>query len=121
MDPVRIRKHLDGPIPQLPELAPLVGKNVEIIAFEDVADPGAGAKSAGVVQYVRVSGRLRLADETGAGFSIDLDDGQTVTGTWAGSGPSPAAGLAGRRVLADGAATFGGDQAVIRFAVTYLG
>lgn len=36
MNAVRIRRHLDSPIPQLPELAPLIGKDVEIIALEDV-------------------------------------------------------------------------------------
>jgi len=121
MNPVRIRKHLDVPIPQLPELAPLVGKDVEIIAFEDVAGQGAVAGPTGRVQQVRVSGRIRLADETGAGFSLDLDDGYTITGTWAGEGPSPAAGMAGQRGVSNGAASFDDDGAVTRFEVSYLG
>ena len=32
---VRIRKRLTAPIPELPELTPLVGKTVEIIVLED--------------------------------------------------------------------------------------
>ena len=35
MNAVRIRKKLEAPIPELPELAPLIGKNVEIIATEE--------------------------------------------------------------------------------------
>lgn len=34
MTPVRIRKHIDAPIPGLPELTPMVGKTVEIIVVE---------------------------------------------------------------------------------------
>jgi hypothetical protein len=34
MAPVRIRKHIDAPIPELPELTPMVGKTVEIIVVE---------------------------------------------------------------------------------------
>jgi hypothetical protein len=35
MNAVRIRKRLDGPIPQLPELTPLVGRTVEIIVLDE--------------------------------------------------------------------------------------
>jgi hypothetical protein len=34
MSVLRIRKRLDEPIPQLPELTPLVGRTVEIIVLE---------------------------------------------------------------------------------------
>jgi hypothetical protein len=37
MNAVRIRKRLDLPIPQLPELAPMIGKDVEIIVLEDLS------------------------------------------------------------------------------------
>jgi hypothetical protein len=40
MNAVRIRKFLGVPIPQLPELAPMIGKNVEIIVLEDSAGGG---------------------------------------------------------------------------------
>jgi hypothetical protein len=42
MNAVRIRRRLDAPIAELPELAPLVGKEVEIIALE-AEDPAADA------------------------------------------------------------------------------
>ncbi|HZL38264.1 MAG TPA: hypothetical protein VFC78_23315 [Tepidisphaeraceae bacterium] len=35
MNAVRIRKRLDKAIPELPELTPLIGKNVEIIVLEE--------------------------------------------------------------------------------------
>jgi len=34
MNAIRIYRHLDSVIPQLPELTPLVGRDVEIIALE---------------------------------------------------------------------------------------
>lgn len=34
MNAIRIRRRLDSPIPELPELSTLLGKDVEIIAFE---------------------------------------------------------------------------------------
>jgi uncharacterized protein (DUF433 family) len=45
MNAVRIRKRIDGPIPQLPELAPMIGKVVEIIVIEEpqFMDPSAPA------------------------------------------------------------------------------
>lgn len=52
MSVLRIRKRLDEPIPQLPELTPLVGRTVEIIvrdesdieASEHVANAGSPAR-----------------------------------------------------------------------------
>ena len=35
MNALRIRKHLKGPIAELPELTPMVGKDVEIIVIEE--------------------------------------------------------------------------------------
>ena len=35
MNAVRIRRRLNAPIPELPELAGMVGKNVEIIVIEE--------------------------------------------------------------------------------------
>jgi hypothetical protein len=44
MSVIRIRKRLDSPIPGLPELAPLIGKTVRIVAVEDPdQDTGAAA------------------------------------------------------------------------------
>ena len=52
MNAIRIRKRLDSAIPQLPELAPLVGHEVEIIALPEdtnVATPTAAVrKTSGV-------------------------------------------------------------------------
>lgn len=42
MNVVRIRMRLDLPIPQLPELAPLIGKDVEIVAREQPTAEGLG-------------------------------------------------------------------------------
>src|SRR5258708_4268424 len=39
MAPVRIRKHIDAPIPGLPELTPMIGKTVEIIVVERPDSP----------------------------------------------------------------------------------
>jgi hypothetical protein len=39
MNALRIRKRLDAPIPQLPELTPLIGKDLEIIVLEDTTPP----------------------------------------------------------------------------------
>jgi hypothetical protein len=35
MNALRIRRRLDAPIPELPELAPMIGKTVEIIVIDD--------------------------------------------------------------------------------------
>lgn len=37
LNALRIRKRLDAPIPQLPELAPMIGKTVDIIVLEEGA------------------------------------------------------------------------------------
>jgi len=37
MNALRIRKRLDVPIPELPELTPLIGKDLEIIVLEETA------------------------------------------------------------------------------------
>ena len=42
MNALRIRKRLDGPIPQLPELAPLIGKTVDIIVLEEESVAASG-------------------------------------------------------------------------------
>jgi hypothetical protein len=46
MSVVRIHKRLELPIPELPELAPLIGKDVEIIARERSASGNAEPKPA---------------------------------------------------------------------------
>lgn len=38
MNIIRIRKRLSAPVPGLPELTPLVGKTVRIVAVEESAD-----------------------------------------------------------------------------------
>ena len=37
MNAVRFRKRLDAPVPEFPELTPMVGKEVEIIVLEESA------------------------------------------------------------------------------------
>jgi hypothetical protein len=41
MNALRFHKRLDAPIPELPELNPLVGKDIEIIAMEGSSVAGA--------------------------------------------------------------------------------
>ncbi|HEX4797598.1 MAG TPA: hypothetical protein VH370_27640 [Humisphaera sp.] len=40
MNALRIRKKLDSPIPELPELTPMIGEVVEIIVVEETAPAG---------------------------------------------------------------------------------
>jgi hypothetical protein len=63
MSVVRIRKRLDLPIPQLPELAPLIGKDVEIIAREQSGTGGDVHKPA------------RFGDLKGGWPEDQIDDG----------------------------------------------
>jgi hypothetical protein len=62
MNAVRIRRRLDSPIPQLPELAPLIGKDVEIIVLEDVS-------------AARVGRPVRFDDLKGGWPDDQLNDG----------------------------------------------
>lgn len=69
MSVVRIRKRLDLPIPQLPELAPLIGKEVEIIAREQsVSAPGAHKPA----RFVDLKGGWP-EDQVDDGFEEEVD------------------------------------------------
>ena len=124
MNSVRIRRRLDSPIPQLPELTPLVGKEVEIIAVE-LLDAGGPAVEASVPavpdQRVRVAGRLVRVLDGGSSFSLLLDTGQAVTASWAGGKPFPAESLLGQRVAIEGAASFSADGSLVRLSAEYAG
>ena len=62
MNAIRIHKRLNSVIPQLPELAPLIGRDVEIIATER---GGEGAAGLGTVQKTPgVSGGVACAGNT---------------------------------------------------------
>ena len=67
MNALRIRKRLDVPIPELPELAPLVGRTVEII----VLDESPGAATGGGFYDRPSANALAAAQGVGAVVSID--------------------------------------------------
>lgn len=69
MSVVRIRKRLDLPIPQLPELAPLIGKDVEIIAREQPVDAPAAHKPA---RFTDLKGGWP-EDQLNDGFEEEVD------------------------------------------------
>lgn len=69
MSVVRIRKRLDLPIPQLPELAPLIGKDVEIIAREQSVSTAGGHKPA---RFIDLKGGWPL-DRIDDGFEEEVD------------------------------------------------
>jgi hypothetical protein len=67
MNAIRIRQHLNSHIADLPALAPLVGKNVEIIVIEDseAERPAPRGPRAGSAK-----GKVKMA----ADFDAPLDD-----------------------------------------------
>jgi hypothetical protein len=66
MNAVRIRKKLESPIPELPELAPLIGKNVEIIATEEQS---AESAAPALTSFDALASKL-----PGDPFGSDFDD-----------------------------------------------
>ncbi len=72
MRPIRIRKRLDSQVVDLPELAPLVGKTVQITVVEEV--PGQPASN-----YWRNRSIEELANEQGIEGSATLED---LRGIW---------------------------------------
>jgi uncharacterized protein (DUF433 family) len=62
MTAVRIHKHLDSPIPQLPELTPMVGGDVEIIALanREHSSPSQINKTPGVSGGSACVGKTRI-------------------------------------------------------------
>ncbi|MDB5354958.1 MAG: hypothetical protein JWN24_1411 [Phycisphaerales bacterium] len=110
---VRVWKRLDGLIPQMPELDPLLGKMVEIIALESPeeeaeaeAEQTAPEEPAVVRQRVRVAGVVERVADGGDGFRMLVAEGQVVPCTWASAGPSPVVGSVGRKILIDGHGVF---------------
>jgi hypothetical protein len=108
---VRVWKRLDGPIPQMPELDPLVGKMVEVIALESPeeeaeSEPAAPEEPGVIRQRVRVAGVVERVADGGDGFRLLVAEGLVVPCTWASAGPSPVVGSVGRRILIDGQGVF---------------
>ncbi|MDB5332378.1 MAG: hypothetical protein JWP03_3529 [Phycisphaerales bacterium] len=107
---VRIWKRLDAPVPQMPELEPLVGKMVEIIALESPEDEAEiepePPEPAVIRQRVRVAGLVERVADGGDGFRLLVAEGAVVPCTWAAAGPSPVVGSVGRRMLIDGHGVF---------------
>jgi hypothetical protein len=69
---LRIRKRLDAPIPQLPELAPMIGKTVEIIVIEESVGEGNGAAQ-----------RPATLEEIAAAQRVQpVSDPQQLSGGW---------------------------------------
>jgi len=70
METIRVHRHLESQVVDLPELAPLVGRDVEIIV---IASPiAASAQTPGPVQ--RRAGSAKGTIELSADFDAPLDD-----------------------------------------------
>jgi hypothetical protein len=63
MNALRIRKRLEAPIPELPELTPLIGKDLEIIVLEETAPVVPGPSENG--SFWNPKSAQELADERG--------------------------------------------------------
>jgi hypothetical protein len=68
MNAVRIRKRLDEPIPQLPELTPLVGRTVDIIVLDE-------SETAQSEQISDANSSARFDDLLGGWPDGERDDG----------------------------------------------
>ena len=80
MNAVRIRRRLDAPIAELPELSPLVGKEIEIIALEaegpapavvHAFNPVAGAWDGPAGEFERLMSDAAAARDADAEFDRD--------------------------------------------------
>ncbi len=129
---VRVKKTLDFPIESLPELNPLVGRYVEIIAIETALEetaptvlpvatipppPPPAAEPQPLRQRVRVCGMVAGVSDGGDTFRLALDESQAVPCAWAGEGPSPAVGAAGRKMVVAGTGVFDSSGKLIRVDV----
>lgn len=129
---VRVKKTLDFPIESLPELNPLVGRYVEIIVIETAMEETAPAAlpvatipppppiaepQPMLSQRVRVCGMVAGVSDGGDTFRLALDESLFVPCAWAGEGPSPAVGAAGRKMVVAGTAIFDPTGKLIRVDV----
>jgi hypothetical protein len=70
MEAIRILRHLESQVLDLPEVAPLVGRDVEIIVFAAIATPNNG----NVAPVQRRAGSAKGMIELAADFDAPLDD-----------------------------------------------
>lgn len=130
---VRVKKTLDFPIESLPELNPLVGRHVEIIVIETAMEetaptvlpvatippppPPIAEPQPMLSQRVRVCGMVAGVSDGGDTFRLALDESLFVPCAWAGEGPSPAVGAAGRKMVVAGTAIFDPTGKLVRVDV----
>ena len=69
MNAIRVRQHLTSRVIDLPELEPLVGKNVEIIVIEEPDSQNSGPAAPGPTAG-SAKGQVKMA----ADFDAPLDD-----------------------------------------------
>jgi hypothetical protein len=142
---VRIWKKLESPIAGLPELDPLIGKTIEMIAMEDpdeelssvetsstTGSNKASAPQANVApslptsmagppppprRRVRICGTVERVGDGGDTFRLAVDGRHVVPCAWAADGPSPAVGAAGRPMVVAGTGIFDTSGVILRVEV----
>jgi len=104
MSALRIHKRIDGPIPGLPELTPLIGKTVDIIVMEvpTIETSSESIRS----QRVRLAGIVKSVDEHLSALILLLDSGDLLNISWIGSALLSPSELLEQRVAVDGTARF---------------
>ena len=135
---VRIFKKLEQPVAFLPELDPLVGKYVQMIVMEEEEEPAPEALAAESIapaapeppppppppaekpvtrRRLRVCGTVDRVGDNGDTFRLCPDPDSAVPCTWAGEGPSPAIGAAGRKMSIAGTGMFDDTGTLLRVDV----
>jgi hypothetical protein len=72
---LRIRKRLDSPIPELPELNPMIGRVVEIIVLDESATTlGMGGTASSLQSFDDDSGPIPSFDDLLGGWPSDQVD-----------------------------------------------
>jgi hypothetical protein len=138
---VRMFKKLDQALPGMSELDPLIGKYVQILVMEEEEPapeaPTATAAADAVVappvvaqpiiappverpvtrRRLRVCGTVDRVGDNGEAFRLCPDPDSAVPCTWAGEGPSPAIGAAGRKLAIAGTGIFDETGTLLRVDV----
>lgn len=126
---VRIFRKLEAPVAALPELDPLVGKLVQMIAMEEepehqedmtvtaAAAPAVPAEKPVRRQRVRICGVVDRVSDSGDTFRLMIDPTAAAPCTWAGDGASPAVGAAGHRIAVAGTGVFDEAGTLLRVDV----